>query len=467
MKKIILFTCILITSILAKCQDYKVQIFTISNMDKINSAITATEINKLDSRLLDMNDAQSNVQEQSQQDSNKNQKRFNSNTDNYNLLPATFDVNSLPGITATNWLKFRFFQKTNNSNNYDTIAPNHFSFDSLIFIDVNAQTILAKYKLNQLMIDTTNRFMEVQIEKKQILNVPDNTQLLIKFIYTNKTTSTHFSTNGYCVYNSAISINAFVRYTEILASGNDVALVNDPNDCNQNYKKGDLLKIVFKQNGGDLNIKDQKFHITISDTALKYPPIIISKSGLSVKDTFIIRITDYVKDNDPKVLHRINGQMLSILVTMDDGSKVVEQFYMRTRKVTDAIGTLAPFWMPYGVFSADVSQLSSQGLKIDPLPLGIALGFKWNPLADWEGYIGLSLALDYTIVPPNGTNQNNTSTNYTSGTIAVLVDIDNYVYFGWGQIVSTGLLPRQVPLLGMSTSLIDLLKLFQTTSKKQ
>lgn len=144
-----------------------------------------------------------------------------------------------------------------------------------------------------------------------------------------------------------------------------------------------------------------------------------------------------------------------------NGSTTPTDFYFRYLSVFSAYGNLIKhspvgFWFPVGQFGTDFKK-TPQGIIFNTMPLGLALGTKFNFANDF--YIGLSYSLDYTITKSNDSTNTFSFSSFSHGPI---LDFGDYIHLGynWFADLTSNSTNRRQPFIvvGIGVKFLDILK---------
>lgn len=216
---------------------------------------------------------------------------------------------------------------------------------------------------------------------------------------------------------------------------------------------GDLIIVVFR------DVNENKI-VPIKDGQL---------SSVEIKnEKGLVIYTQSLNDTDgnylPIELDKITGfsPAYSINnVSIKYSNETRRNFYFRYLSRLSSYGNILKkspvgFWFPVGQFGTNFKK-TPQGIIFNAIPIGVALGTKYNFNSDF--YIGLSYSFDYTITKSQDANNAYSFSSFSHGPI---IDFADYIQIGynWYANLTNNNTYNREPffVIGIGVKVLELLK---------
>jgi hypothetical protein len=252
---------------------------------------------------------------------------------------------------------------------------------------------------------------------------------------------------------NALSADEKKGFTLLVDSKERIELeMNDSLQWDNTATKKDFLVVIFR----NVATNELMTYNTVNINSIKVEDQVIDFSENLTKKYKIIPL-EFLKDS------RENLSILKVTITLTtNGNTSAYNRYFRFLNAGEAYGNIVKIgpvglWFPVGMFGSNF-QKTQDGIIFNALPVGMALGSKWN--VGPKFYLGFSWTVNYTVTKVTNTSEEKYS--FTSFSHGPLLDIGDWVTVGYSFPfnLTTDESINQKPILyfGVGVKVLDILK---------
>lgn len=260
------------------------------------------------------------------------------------------------------------------------------------------------------------------------------------------------------VNNQALSKDDSVACSKLVSSKNKIEELSDKK--NITGLKGDFLIIVFRDIKKNIIVPFAQGNINSFEIFNLGNKKTILQKSFSPQEASELP-DNYYRINLKEIIEFPYAYSISRVQVKHNNNTTPNESYFRYLTRFSSYGNIIKhspigLWFPVGQFGTNLKK-TPQGIIFNALPVGLALGTKFNFCGDF--YIGISYSLDYTITKSNDSTNTFSFNSFSHGPI---LDFGDYFHVGynWFTNLTNNSTNNRQPffVVGIGVEFLDILK---------